>query len=42
MIKKTDALGGSMENAVAMDDFRVLNPEGLRYDDEFVKHKIDP
>ncbi len=34
------ALGGSMENAVALDDFRVLNPEGLRYDDEFLKHKI--
>lgn len=34
------ALGGSMLNAVAMDDFHVLNPEGLRYGDEFVKHKI--
>lgn len=34
------ALGGSMENAVALDEFRVLNPEGLRYDDEFIKHKI--
>lgn len=34
------ALGGSMENAVALDEFRVLNPEGLRYDDEFLKHKI--
>ncbi|MBU3021541.1 UDP-3-O-acyl-N-acetylglucosamine deacetylase [Aestuariibacter sp. A3R04] len=34
------ALGGSMENAVALDDFRILNPEGLRYDDEFLKHKI--
>lgn len=34
------ALGGSMENAVALDDYRVLNPEGLRYDDEFLKHKI--
>ncbi len=32
------ALGGSMENAVALDDYRVLNPEGLRYDDEFLKH----
>ena len=30
------ALGGSMENAVALDEFRVLNPEGLRYDDEFL------
>ena len=27
-------------NAVALDEFRVLNPEGLRYDDEFLKHKI--
>ena len=34
------ALGGSMDNAVVLDDFRVLNPNGLRYDDEFVKHKI--
>lgn len=34
------ALGGSMENAVVMDDYKVLNREGLRYDDEFVKHKI--
>ncbi|MBT0585531.1 UDP-3-O-acyl-N-acetylglucosamine deacetylase [Alteromonas oceanisediminis] len=34
------ALGGSMENAVALDEFRVLNPEGLRYDDEFLKHKV--
>jgi UDP-3-O-[3-hydroxymyristoyl] N-acetylglucosamine deacetylase len=34
------ALGGSMDNAVVLDDFKVLNPNGLRYDDEFVKHKI--
>ena len=34
------ALGGSMDNAVALDEFRVLNPEGLRYRDEFLKHKI--
>ncbi|MFC6438971.1 UDP-3-O-acyl-N-acetylglucosamine deacetylase [Bowmanella sp. JS7-9] len=34
------ALGGSMENAVALDEYRVLNQEGLRYDDEFLKHKI--
>lgn len=34
------ALGGSMENAIVVDDFRVLNEDGLRYDDEFVKHKI--
>jgi UDP-3-O-[3-hydroxymyristoyl] N-acetylglucosamine deacetylase len=34
------ALGGSMNNAVALDEYRVLNPEGLRYSDEFLKHKI--
>jgi UDP-3-O-[3-hydroxymyristoyl] N-acetylglucosamine deacetylase len=34
------ALGGSMDNAIILDEFRVLNPDGLRYDDEFVKHKI--
>ncbi|MBI3772972.1 MAG: UDP-3-O-acyl-N-acetylglucosamine deacetylase [Gammaproteobacteria bacterium] len=34
------ALGGSMDNAVVVDDYRVLNSEGLRYDDEFVKHKV--
>ncbi len=34
------ALGGSMDNAIVMDDYRVLNTEGLRYQDEFVKHKI--
>jgi UDP-3-O-[3-hydroxymyristoyl] N-acetylglucosamine deacetylase len=34
------ALGGSMDNAVVLDDYRVLNTEGLRYDDEFVRHKI--
>lgn len=34
------ALGGSMDNAVVLDEFRVLNNDGLRYDDEFVKHKI--
>jgi UDP-3-O-[3-hydroxymyristoyl] N-acetylglucosamine deacetylase len=33
-------LGGSMDNAIVIDDYRVLNSEGLRYDDEFVKHKI--
>lgn len=33
-------LGGSMDNAIVVDDYRVLNGEGLRYDDEFVKHKI--
>ncbi len=34
------ALGGTMDNAIVLDDFRVLNEDGLRYQDEFVKHKI--
>jgi len=34
------ALGGSIDNAIVMDDYRVLNEDGLRYRDEFVKHKI--
>jgi UDP-3-O-[3-hydroxymyristoyl] N-acetylglucosamine deacetylase len=33
-------LGGTMDNAVVLDDYRVLNEDGLRYEDEFVKHKI--
>ena len=33
-------LGGSMDNAIVLDDFRVLNEDGLRYADEFVRHKI--
>lgn len=33
-------LGGSMDNAVVLDDYRILNEDGLRYDDEFVKHKV--
>lgn len=33
-------LGGSLQNAVVLDDFRVLNAEGLRFDNEFVKHKV--
>ena len=33
-------LGGSMDNAIVVDDYKVLNDGGLRYDDEFVKHKI--
>jgi UDP-3-O-[3-hydroxymyristoyl] N-acetylglucosamine deacetylase len=33
-------LGGSLDNAIVVDEFRVLNPDGLRYDDEFVKHKV--
>jgi len=33
-------LGGSMDNAVVLDDYRILNADGLRYEDEFVKHKV--
>lgn len=33
-------LGGSLDNAVVMDEYRVLNADGLRYEDEFVKHKV--
>jgi len=34
------ALGGSLENAIVLDEKKILNPEGLRYKDEFVRHKI--
>lgn len=34
------ALGGSLDNAIVMDEYRVLNSDGLRYDNEFVKHKV--
>lgn len=34
------ARGGGLDNAIVMDDFRILNEDGLRYEDEFVKHKI--
>jgi len=34
------AMGGSMENAIVVDEYRVLNSDGLRYADEFVKHKV--
>jgi UDP-3-O-[3-hydroxymyristoyl] N-acetylglucosamine deacetylase len=34
------AMGGGLDNAIVMDDFKVLNADGLRYQDEFVKHKI--
>ncbi|NTV12296.1 MAG: UDP-3-O-[3-hydroxymyristoyl] N-acetylglucosamine deacetylase, partial [Zoogloea sp.] len=33
-------LGGSLDNAIVMDEYRVLNADGLRYADEFVKHKV--
>jgi UDP-3-O-[3-hydroxymyristoyl] N-acetylglucosamine deacetylase len=33
-------LGGNLDNAIVLDDYRILNEDGLRYEDEFVKHKI--
>lgn len=40
-LRKRDlVLGGSLENAIVIDDYRVLNEEGLRYKNEFVRHKI--
>ena len=39
-MKKGLHLGGSQENAIVMDGFNILNDDGLRYEDEFVKHKI--
>ncbi len=38
--EKNLALGGTLDNAIVVDDYRVLNEDGLRYKDEFVKHKI--
>jgi len=41
MLRSKDlTLGGSLDNAIVLDDFRVLNEGGLRYQDEFVRHKI--
>ncbi len=41
MLRKNNlVLGGSIDNAIVVDDYRVLNADGLRYDDEFVKHKV--
>lgn len=40
MREKNLALGGSMDNAIVVDDYRILNNDGLRYDDEFVRHKV--
>jgi UDP-3-O-[3-hydroxymyristoyl] N-acetylglucosamine deacetylase len=40
MRSKGLAMGGGLDNAIVMDDYKVLNTEGLRYNDEFVKHKI--
>jgi UDP-3-O-[3-hydroxymyristoyl] N-acetylglucosamine deacetylase len=34
------ALGGTLDNAIVVDDYRILNEDGLRYEDEFVKHKV--
>jgi UDP-3-O-[3-hydroxymyristoyl] N-acetylglucosamine deacetylase len=34
------ALGGSLDNAIVLDQYRIINPEGLRFEDEFVKHKL--
>ena len=33
-------MGGSLNNAIVMDEYRILNEDGLRYEDEFVRHKI--
>ena len=38
--RKNLTLGGTLDNAIVLDDFRILNEDGLRYEDEFVKHKI--
>jgi len=37
---KNLALGGTLDNAVVIDDYKVINPDGLRFDDEFVRHKM--
>jgi UDP-3-O-[3-hydroxymyristoyl] N-acetylglucosamine deacetylase len=41
MLKRKGLIkGGSLDNAIVMDDYKVMNPEGLRFDNEFVRHKI--
>ncbi|WP_256843658.1 UDP-3-O-acyl-N-acetylglucosamine deacetylase, partial [Pseudomonas aeruginosa] len=40
MRERNLGLGGSMDNAIVLDEVRVLNEDGLRYADEFVRHKI--
>ncbi|MEJ2060767.1 MAG: UDP-3-O-acyl-N-acetylglucosamine deacetylase [Gammaproteobacteria bacterium] len=40
MRERSLALGASLDNAIALDDYRILNEDGLRYENEFVKHKI--
>ena len=37
---KNLALGGSMDNAIVVDEYSILNEDGLRYEDEFVRHKV--
>lgn len=40
LLKKNLALGASLDNAIAIDDYQIVNKDGLRYPDEFVKHKV--
>ncbi len=40
MLAQGLALGGNLDNAIVMDEYRVINPDGLRFEDEFVKHKV--
>ena len=40
LARRERALGGSLDNAIVMDEYRVLNEDGLRYRDEFVRHKV--
>ncbi len=41
MLKRKGLIkGGSLDNAIVLDDFKVMNPDGLRFNDEFVRHKI--
>ena len=40
MLKEELVKGGSLDNAIVLDDYKVINPEGLRFDDEFVRHQI--
>ena len=38
--KKGLVMGGSINNAVVLDDFKIVNPKGLRFEDELIRHKI--
>ena len=41
MLKRKGLIkGGSLDNAIVLDDYKVMNPEGLRFENEFVRHKI--